>query len=127
MPYIGISQDLTPKIHYQNRDTLFCFTIDQSRAIAELLTAAKYNEAVVSSSDTLQEQLETVIATKEDMLVLQDSVIANQQLLLAQHKILTSKQKQQLQTIEKTLKKQKNKTFLATIGLLILSVVAIIK
>ena len=85
MSFSAFSQSLTPKVQVQNKDTLFCFTIPQSKVIAKHLENGRYCDSVLTKTENeidLLNQLQTV--NDSSMLILkmktenQQSIISNQ-------------------------------------------------
>lgn len=63
MSFLVSSQSLIPKVQLQNKDTLFCFTIPQSKVIAKHLESSKYCDSVLTKTENeidLLNQLQTV-------------------------------------------------------------------
>ena len=63
MSFSAFSQSLTPKVQVQNKDTLFCFTIPQSKVIAKHLENGRYCDSVLTKTENeidLLNQLQTV-------------------------------------------------------------------
>ena len=127
MPFMSISQSLTPQIHYSKTDTLFCFTISQSKLIAKYLEEGKYNRLALKSTNHQNTKLkrligvqDSIISTQYQMLQVQDSILNNhqEQLLLA---VAQSNQ------IKKELKKKKRQNILLTAGIVVVSILAIAK
>jgi hypothetical protein len=57
------SQSLTPEVLIKNKDSLFCFTIPQSKKIAKLITKAEYSDSLAQAKESEAEEL-AQIATR---------------------------------------------------------------
>lgn len=127
MPFMSISQSLTPQVTKKNDSVFFCFTVEQSRLLAKLLEQGKYDRlelnAITSQNTELKSLLgikDTIITKQFQMLQVHDSILNNtqEQFLLAEQR---SKQ------ITKQLKKKKRQNILLTVGIVVVSVLAIAK
>jgi len=127
MPFMSISQSLTPQVQRNETDTLFCFTIEQSKLLAKLLEQGKYDRLGLKATTSQNTELkslvsikDTIINTQFQMLQVHDSILNNtqEQFLLAEQR---SKQ------ITKQLKKKKRQNILLTVGIVVVSILAIAK
>jgi len=124
---MSISQSLTPQVQRNETDTLFCFTIEQSKLLAKLLEQGKYDRLGLKATTSQNTELkslvsikDTIINTQFQMLQVHDSILNNtqEQFLLAEQR---SKQ------ITKQLKKKKRQNILLTVGIVVVSILAIAK
>lgn len=53
----AFSQALSPKVIQQNTDTLFCFSLNQSRTIAKYLVQGRYCDSLLLQSEQQSRQL----------------------------------------------------------------------
>ena len=124
---MSFSQDLTPLIQEKNSDTLFCFTIEQSKFIASLLEEGKFNKSLLKSNYTLNAQLTHIIEVKDSIIDIKDIQIEKKDLIIQNEQKINSLTEENLEITEKQLKKKKTQNVFLTIGLAIVSIVAIVK
>lgn len=89
MGFSGFSQSLIPKVQVQNKDTLFCFTIPQSKVIAKHLENSTYCDSVLIQTENeveLLNQLQTV--NDSSILVLKIKTENQQGIISNQHGII---------------------------------------
>jgi len=124
---MSISQSLTPQVTEKNDSELFCFTVEQSRLLVKLLEQGKYDRLELKATTSQNTELKSLVSIKDtiinkqfQMLQVHDSILKNtqEQFLLAEQK---SKQ------ITKQLKKKKRQNILLTVGIVVVSVLAIAK
>lgn len=76
------SQNLSPKVQQQGKDTLFCFTLSQSRDIARLLDQGRYCASLLVRSDEQIALLGQLQALSDSALSIAKTQTQNQRLII---------------------------------------------
>ena len=122
----AFSQELKPIVLEVNHDTVFCFTINQSKMLAKRIELGRYCDSLTVKQQKLVKLLESISQTKDSIntglerkVILLEQIKQNQgeniQLLKA-----TIKKK------DKKLKKSKVQKILLVVGLGLMAVLAIV-
>ena len=114
------SQNLTPKIQQQDKDTLFCFTIAQSRSIAKHLEQGRYCDSLLRQTETETDQLNKLLCISDSSLMATTQKITNQELMLRNQQTELTTVNLKLQQTEKKYKSerwQKCLFFVTTVSL----------
>lgn len=83
MSFLASSQTLTPKVNIQNKDTLFCFTIPQSKVIAKHLQNSTYCDSVLAQTENEVELLNQRQAVNDSSLLILKMKTENQQSIMS--------------------------------------------
>jgi hypothetical protein len=113
MSFTGSSQSLTPKVQAQNKDTVFCFTIPQSKVIAKHLQNSRYCDSVLVQTENEVELLNQLQAVNDSSLLIMKMKTENLHL--------------EVQQTEKKLKSERWQKRLFAVGFFVISIVAIVK
>ena len=123
--YCSFSQSLKPIVQKLNNDTLFCFSLSQSRELAKLLVSGAYNDSIAQSLSKENKRLYTVLDNKERQ-------INNLNLKVTFTNQIVENQKENLRSLEgyleqrdkklKRVKRQKKWMLVGLAGLTIFSV-----
>lgn len=76
------SQNLRPKVQQQGKDTLFCFTLSQSRDIARLLDQGRYCGTLLVRSEEQIALLRQLQALSDSALFIATTQTQNQRLII---------------------------------------------
>jgi len=127
MPFMSISQSLVPLVQRNKADTLFCFNIEQSKLLATLLEQGKYDRLELNAITSQNTELKSLVSIK-------DTIITKQFQMLQVHDSILNKTQEQFlladqrsKQITKQLKKKKRQNILLTVGIVVVSVLAITK
>lgn len=121
----AFSQDLTPTVQQLHGDTLFCFSIPQSKEIAKRLQANTYCDSVVSEQEKL-------VGLFEELKQTEDSINCQLETKILNLEQINQNQGNNIQLLEKTitvkdqkLKKSKAHKILLGIGLGLMTILAV--
>lgn len=106
MSFISSSQ-IIPKVHIEQRDTSFCFTITQSKFIAKKLVALNYCDSISISQDTIISHLQNTINTQKEMLSIAKEKENNNLLIIRNNEVITEGLKNDLVAEKKKFKKKR--------------------
>ncbi len=101
------SQNLTPKVQQQGKDTLFCFTLDQSRTIAKHLEQGRYSDSILRQTEIETEQLNKLICIGDSSLQATTQKVVNQDLMLRNKETELATVNLKLQQTEKKYKSER--------------------
>ena len=127
MSFSASSQNLTPKVQVQNKDTLFCFTIPQSKVIAKHLESSRYCDSVLVQTDNEVELLNQLQAVKDSSLLIMKMKTENQQTMLANQDGVIGDMNLKLEQTEKKLKGERWQKRLFAAGFFVMTVLTILK
>lgn len=127
MSFSVSSQSLIPKVIIQNKDTLFCFTISQSKVIAKHLENSTYCDSVLTKTENeieLLNQLQTV--NNSSILVLKMKT-DNQQYIISNQEGVIGNLNVNLKQSEKKYRNERWQKRLFATGTFIFAALAILK
>lgn len=127
MSFSVSSQSLTPKVQIQNKDTLFCFTIPQSKVIAKHLENSRYCDSVLMQTESEVELLHQLQAVNDSSLLIMKMKTENQQTVILNQDAVIGDLHLKVQHTEKKLKSERWQKRLFALGFFVISVVAIVK
>jgi len=127
MSFSVSSQSLTPKIRIQNDDTLFCFTIPQSKILAKYLESNKYCDSVLMQSENEIEFLNHLQAVNDSSLLMFKMKTENQTTIISNQDIVIENLNNNLKITEKKLRNQRWQKRLFIAGTLTFAVLTILK
>lgn len=127
MSFLASSQNLTPKVQIQNKDTVFCFTIPQSKVIAKHLQNSKYCDSVLVQTENEVELLNQLQAVNDSSLLIMKMKTENQQTVILNQESVIGDLHLKVQQTEKKLKSERWQKRLFAVGFFVISVVAIVK
>ena len=100
------SQNLKPRVQLLNEDTVFCFTINQSKEIAKLIEKGSYLDTISTLLETENSRLFLVLAKKDSIITKLEKMVANEVLISGHRqdniKLLESTVKAQNKNIKRT-------------------------
>jgi hypothetical protein len=127
MSFTGSSQSLTPKVQAQNKDTVFCFTIPQSKVIAKHLQNSRYCDSVLVQTENEVELLNQLQAVNDSSLLIMKMKTENQQTVILNQESVIGDLHLEVQQTEKKLKSERWQKRLFAVGFFVISIVAIVK
>lgn len=127
MSYIGTSQDLIPKIQQLDNEKYYCFTIAQSRTIAQLLEQGKFNDSLVNSLSEQAVKFEHLVIHMKSMISFQSDQIQNYEMIMDNTDNTIVILETQLKRKDRKLKRGKLQKLLLGISLVGLTTVVITK
>lgn len=127
MSFSASSQNLTPKVQVQNKDTLFCFTIPQSKVIAKHLESSRYSDSVLVQTENEVELLNQLQAVKDSSLLIMKMKTENQQTMLANQDGVIGDMNLKLEQTEKKFKSERWQKRLFAAGFFVMTVLTILK
>jgi hypothetical protein len=127
MSFSASSQSLIPKVRLENKDTLFCFTIQQSKVIAKHLENSRYCDSVLIQTENQVELLNQLQAVNDSSILIMKMKTENQQIMLANNQNVIGDLNLKLQQSEKKFKNERWQKRLFAAGFFLMGIVAIIK
>ena len=127
MSFSVSSQSLTPKVQVQNKDTLFCFTIPQSKVIAKHLENSRYCDSVLTQTENEVELLNQLQAIKDSSLLIMKMKTENQQSIITNQDVQIGNLNIDLKQSEKKFRQERWQKRLFATGTFIFAVLTIIK
>lgn len=107
MNFSVFSQRLTPKVQVQNKDTLFCFTIPQSKIIAKHLQNSTYCDSVLMQTESEAKLLDQLKLAKNGSMLLLKLKSDNQQKIITNQDAAIGNLTKELEQSEKKFRKQR--------------------
>lgn len=127
MSFSGSSQSLKPKVRLENKDTLFCFTIPQSKVIAKHLENSRYCDSVLTQTENEVELLNQLQTVKDSSLLIMKMKTENQQTMMINQNAVIGDLNLKLEQTEKKLKSERWQKRLFAAGFFVMTVLTILK
>ncbi|MBI2271072.1 MAG: hypothetical protein HYU69_12070 [Bacteroidetes bacterium] len=127
MSFSVSSQSLTPKVVVQNKDTLFCFTIPQSKVIAKNLEGNRYCDSVLTQTENEVELLNQLQAVNDSSILILKMKTENQQSIIINQDAVIGNLDNDLKQSEKKIRRERWQKRLFAAGTFIFAVLTIIK
>jgi hypothetical protein len=121
------SQSLTPKVRVESKDTLFCFTIPQSKVIAKHLENSRYCDSVLIQTESQVELLNQLQAVNDSSLLVMKMKTENQQTMLANNQNVIADLNLKLEQGEKKFKNERWQKRLFAAGFFVMTILTILK
>lgn len=121
------SQSLTPKVIVQNKDTLFCFTIPQSKVIAKHLENSKYCDSVLTKTENEVELLNQLQAVNDSSILVLKVKTDNQQYIINNQEGVITNLNVDMKQTEKKYRNERWQKRLFAAGTFIFAALAILK
>lgn len=121
------SQSLSPQVQIINNDTLFCFTIGQSKTIAKHLSNSVYCDSLEIEYITNIDLLREINSTKDITITDQEHKIGNLSSIIDNNSQSINGLLKVIQKKDKKLRRSRSHKKLLTLGLAIAGTIAIIK
>lgn len=121
------SQNLTPKVQQQGNDTLFCFTLSQSRNIAKTLEQGRYCDSLLLQTEQQSRQLSDLLFISDSSLQVSQNKITNQEVMLRNNKTELAMVNLNLQQTEKKYKSERWQKYLFMVATVSLGTWLIVK
>lgn len=127
MSFTAFSQGLTPKVQVQNKDTLFCFTLPQSKVIAKHLENSRYCDSVLAQTEAQVETLNQLQAVSDSSLLMMKMKTETQQLIMANQETTITDLNVKLEQTDKKFKSERWQKRLFAVGTFLFATLAILK
>lgn len=127
MSFLASSQTLTPKVTIQNKDTLFCFTIPQSKVIAKHLQNSTYCDSILAQTENEVELLNQRQAVNDSSLLVLKMKTENQQSIMSNQEGEISNLNLKLGQTEKKFKSERWQKRLFAAGTFLFAALYILK
>jgi hypothetical protein len=127
MSFSVSSQSLIPKVQVQNKDTLFCFTIPQSKVIAKHLENSKYCDSVLTQTENEVELLNQLQAVNDSSILVLTMKTGNQQHFINNQEGVIQNLNTDLKQSEKKYRNERWQKRLFAAGTFIFAALAILK
>lgn len=127
MSFSGFSQSLIPKVQVQNKDTLFCFTIPQSKVIARHLENSIYCDSVLTQTENEVELLNQLQAVNDSSLLVFKMKTENQQYIITNKDGIIQNLNVDLKRSEKKYRNERWQKRLFAAGTFLFAALAILK
>lgn len=127
MSFSVFSQSLAPKVQVQNKDTLFCFTILQSKVIAKHLENSMYCDSVLTQTENEVELLNQLQAVNDSSILILKMKTENQQSIIANKDAVIGNLNNDLKQSENKFRKERLQKRLFVAGTFIFAVLTILK
>lgn len=127
MSFSASSQSLIPKVIIQNKDTLFCFTIPQSKVIAKHLENSTYCDSVLVKTENEVELLNQLQMINDSSLLVLKMKTDNQQYIISNQKGVIGNLNMDLKQSEKKYRNERWQKRLFAAGTFIFAALAILK
>lgn len=127
MSFSVSSQSLIPKVQVQNKDTLFCFTIPQSKVIAKHLENSTYCDSVLIQTENEVELLNQLQAVNDSSILVLTMKTGNQQHIINNQEGVIQNLNTDLKQSEKKYRNERWQKRLFAAGTFIFAALAILK
>lgn len=127
MGFSGFSQSLIPKVQVQNKDTLFCFTIPQSKVIAKHLENSTYCDSVLIQTENEVNQLNQLQAVNDSSIMVLKMKTENQQYIIGNQDGIIQNLNTDLKRSEKKYRNERWQKRLFAAGTFLFAALAILK
>lgn len=122
----AFSQDLKPIVQELNGDTLFCFTISQSKEIAKRIQSNTYCDSLILEQQELVELLDKLNTTKDSITTGLEKKVWNLEQMNQNQENNIELLEKSLEVKDKKLKKSKAHKILLGIGLGLMTTLVIV-
>lgn len=127
MSFTTISQTLKPRIRPEGKDTLFCFTLPQSKIIAKHMENARYCDSILKKTECEVEFLNQLQSIKDSSISTLTMKAGNRQSLIAnQEKQITNLNTELIKT-QKDVRRARWQKRLFAAGIIVLTTLTVLK
>lgn len=127
MSFSCFSQNLKPTVHQINEDTVFCFTIGQSKEIAKRIESGSYKDSIASRLEQENVRLSLISAKNDSTILSLEQKILNLEGISQNQNVNIKLLNKTLQIQERKIKRGNFHKTLLGIGLGVVTVIAISK
>ena len=120
------SQNLKPTVQQINEDTVFCFTIGQSKEIAKRIESGAYKDSIATRLELENSRLHLIAQKKDTTISSLETKIANLDTINRNQVVNIDLLNTTIKSQQRKIKRSKFHKALLSIGLGILAVIAII-
>ena len=121
----AFSQGLTPTVQVLDGDTVFCFTIPQSKEIAKRIEANKWCDSVIIGQEIVVELLNQSIVVKDSLAFQLKGKLKNLEVINQNQETNLDYLNESLKVKDEKLKKSKVQKVLLSIALGLMTILAI--
>lgn len=121
----AFSQGLTPTVQVLDGDTIFCFTIPQSKEIAKRIEANKWYDSVIVEQEIVVDLLNQSIVVKDSLAFQLKGKLNNLEVINQNQETNLDYLNESLKVKDEKLKKSKVHKVLLSIGLGLMTILAI--
>ena len=121
----AFSQGLTPTVQVLDGDTIFCFTIPQSKEIAKRIEANQWCDSVIVEQEIVVELLNQSIEVKDSLAFQLKGKLKNLEVINQNQETNLDYLNESLKVKDEKLKKSKVHQVLLSIGLGLMTILAI--
>ena len=121
------SQSLTPILHQHDQDTVFCWTIQQSQSLAQLIETGQWCDSISHFQQQQINQLETLATIRLQQLETCQQKANNLTLANANHRQSTSALQRQVDVLTRKERKDHRHKFMLGFSAALATIIAIIK
>lgn len=126
MSFTAFSQALTPKVQLIDGDTVFCFSIEQSRIIAKHLEKGKYCDSLVVQHEQNEKVLKEAVAVKDSTIEKLESKTENLNSIIDNDRESMEHMKRTIDIKDKEIRKQKFHKRILGVAVIVIGIIAII-
>lgn len=119
------SQSLAPQIRIQESDTVFCFTMEQSRSLAKHLVKSVYTDSLLNETNLELDHYYQLVFVKDSAINVTDLRIKNQEELIRISDCIIADQNIQLHLANIITRRQKWQKWLFAVGMVLTGALAI--
>ncbi len=120
------SQGLTPKIQTFDKDTLFCFSIPQSKLLAEYVLKSEYSDSIILHLERQNKLFDSLLIGRENQAELLNKRIGNLELVSTKREQQIALLKRNLHIERKKLKRHRLITISLGLGVVVLMGITLI-
>lgn len=127
MSFLASSQSLMPKVIIQDKDTLFCFTMPQSKIIAKHLENSMYCDSVLVKTENEVELLNQLQAVNDSSILVLKMKTDNQQYIINNQERVIGNLNADMKQSEKKYRNERWQKRLFAAGTFLFAALAILK
>ena len=122
----AFSQGLKPTVQQINEDTVFCFTIGQSKEIAKRIESGTYKDSIATRLELENSRLHLVVQNKDSTIYSLESKVDNLDTINRNRQVNIGLLNTTIQSQERKIRRGKFHKTLLAVGLGIITIIAII-
>ena len=126
MSCLVFSQVLTPVLHIQNKDTLFCFKANQAKIIAKSLTGGVYCDSIVKQQESQIGSLVGINKLNDERVALLKEELHNTGTIISNKNMQIKGLEAEKLTLYKGIQKQKRYRNISIVAAIVFGTIAII-
>lgn len=122
----AFSQDLKPTVQQINEDTVFCFTIGQSKEIAKRIESGTYKDSIAARLELENSRLHLIAQKKDTTISSLETKVGNLDTINRNQEVNIELLNDTIKSQQRKIKRSKFQKALLSIGIGIVTVIAII-